>query len=54
VPVTFPAASTIFPDADRYGLSNAQCGYLFLPQMAPPARADIPPKGGMDRRAGTI
>ena len=30
--VTFPAASTIFTDPQRYGLSNSQYGGLFLPQ----------------------
>jgi MFS family permease len=32
--VTFPAASTIFTDPDRYDLSNTQYGVLFLPQVA--------------------
>jgi len=32
--VTFPAASTIFLDPDRYDLSNTQYGFLFLPQVA--------------------
>jgi predicted MFS family arabinose efflux permease len=31
--VTFPAASTIFTDPDRYDLSNTQYGLLFLPQV---------------------
>jgi fucose permease len=31
--VTFPAASTIFTDPDRYGLSNTQYGLLFVPQV---------------------
>jgi MFS family permease len=31
--VTFPAASTIFTDPDRYDLSNTQYGTLFLPQV---------------------
>jgi MFS family permease len=30
--VTFPAASTIFTDPQRYALSNSQYGGLFLPQ----------------------
>lgn len=30
--VTFPAASTIFTDPQRYGLSNSAYGGLFLPQ----------------------
>jgi len=30
--VTFPAASTIFTDPQRYGLSTSQYGGLFLPQ----------------------
>src|SRR6516165_2881748 len=31
--VTFPAASTIFTDPSRYGLSNTQYGTMFLPQV---------------------
>src|SRR6516162_931119 len=31
--VTFPAASTIFTDPTRYGLSNTQYGTMFLPQV---------------------
>jgi MFS family permease len=31
--VTFPAASTIFTDPDKYDLSNTQYGTLFLPQV---------------------
>jgi hypothetical protein len=31
--VTFPAASTIFTDPDEYGLSNTQCGFLFVLQV---------------------
>jgi MFS family permease len=31
--VTFPAASTIFTDPDRYDLSNTQYGLLFVPQV---------------------
>jgi len=31
--VTFPAASTIFTDPDRYDLSNSQYGLLFVPQV---------------------
>ena len=32
--VTFPAASTIFTAPSQYGLSNAQYGTMFLPQVA--------------------
>jgi fucose permease len=32
--VTFPAASTIFTSAREYGLSSAQYGDMFLPQVA--------------------
>jgi MFS family permease len=31
--VTFPAASTIFTDPSKYGLSNTQYGTMFLPQV---------------------
>ena len=31
--VTFPAASTIFTDKNEYGLSSAQYGDMFLPQV---------------------
>jgi MFS family permease len=31
--VTFPAASTIFTDPDRYDLSSTQYGLLFVPQV---------------------
>jgi hypothetical protein len=31
--VTFPAASAVFTDPDKYGLSNTQYGALFLPQV---------------------
>jgi MFS family permease len=31
--VTYPAASTIFTDPRQYGLSNAQYGTMFLPQV---------------------
>ncbi len=31
--VTFPAASTVFTDRAQYGLSSAQYGALFLPQV---------------------
>jgi MFS family permease len=31
--VTFPAASTIFTDADEYDLSSSQYGAMFLPQV---------------------
>jgi len=31
--VTFPAASTIFTEPSQYGLSNAQYGTMFLPQV---------------------
>ena len=31
--VTFPAASTIFTDPTKYGLSNTQYGTMFLPQV---------------------
>ena len=39
--VTFPAASTIFTDADRYDLSNTQYGLLFLPQVATAITASL-------------
>jgi MFS family permease len=39
--VTFPAASTIFADADEYDLSNAQYGVLFLPQVATAIAASL-------------
>ena len=31
--VTFPAASTIFTEKSRYGLSSSQYGAMFLPQV---------------------
>ena len=31
--VTFPAASTIFTDADEYGLTSTEYGFMFLPQV---------------------
>ena len=31
--VTFPAASTVFTDPDKYDLSNTRYGTLFLPQV---------------------
>jgi hypothetical protein len=40
--VTFPAASTIFTDPDRYDLSNTQYGLLFLPQVATAITASLP------------
>jgi fucose permease len=39
--VTFPAASTIFTDPDRYDLSNTQYGILFLPQVATAIAASL-------------
>ena len=39
--VTFPAASTIFTDADQYDLSNTQYGVLFLPQVATAVSASL-------------
>jgi MFS family permease len=39
--VTFPAASTIFTDPDRYDLSNTQYGLLFLPQVATAITASL-------------
>jgi hypothetical protein len=39
--VTFPAASTIFTDADQYDLSNTQYGVLFLPQVATAISASL-------------
>jgi fucose permease len=50
--VTFPAASTIFTDPDRYGLSNAQYGYLFLPQVATAIAASLL-AAPLARRLGT-
>ena len=31
--VTFPAASTIFTDADEYGLTSSEYGNVLLPQV---------------------
>jgi predicted MFS family arabinose efflux permease len=39
--VTFPAASTIFTDPDRYDLSNTQYGVLFLPQVGTAITASL-------------
>jgi fucose permease len=39
--VTFPAASTIFTDPDRYDLSNTQYGLLFLPQVVTAITASL-------------
>ena len=39
--VTFPAASTIFTDPDRYNLSNTQYGVLFLPQVTTAIAASL-------------
>jgi predicted MFS family arabinose efflux permease len=50
--VTFPAASTIFTDPDRYGLSSAQYGYLFVPQVAAAIAASLV-GSPLARRLGT-
>jgi predicted MFS family arabinose efflux permease len=50
--VTFPAASTIFTDPDRYDLSNTQYGVLFLPQVATAITASLL-GAGLARRFGT-
>ena len=39
--VTFPAASTIFTDPDRYDLSNTQYGLLFVPQVVTAITASL-------------
>ena len=39
--VTFPAASTIFTDPDRYDLSNSQYGLLFVPQVVTAIAASL-------------
>jgi MFS family permease len=50
--VTFPAASTIFTDADRYDLSNTQYGILFLPQVMTAITASLL-GSSLGRRFGT-
>jgi fucose permease len=50
--VTFPAASTIFTDPDRYDLSNTQYGALFLPQVATAITASLL-GASLGRRFGT-
>jgi hypothetical protein len=50
--VTFPAASTIFTDPDRYDLSNTQYGVLFLPQVATAITASLL-GASVGRRFGT-
>src|SRR4026208_1050626 len=50
--VTFPAASTIFTEPDRYDLSNTQYGLLFLPQVAT-APVAPPPGASPGNRFGT-
>jgi fucose permease len=39
--VTFPAASTIFTDPDRYDLTNTQYGLLFVPQVVTAIAASL-------------
>jgi fucose permease len=50
--VTFPAASTIFTDPDRYDLSNTQYGVLFLPQVVTAITASLL-GASLGRRIGT-
>jgi uncharacterized membrane protein YjdF len=50
--VTFPAASTIFTDPDRYDLSNTQYGLLFLPQVVTAIAASLV-GAWLGRRFGT-
>jgi len=50
--VTFPAASTIFTDADRYDLSNTQYGLLFVPQVVTAIAASLL-GSSLARRIGT-
>jgi MFS family permease len=50
--VTFPAASTIFTDPDRYDLSNSQYGLLFLPQVVTAITASLL-GASLGRRFGT-
>ena len=40
--VTFPAASTIFTEPSEYGLSNAQYGTMFLPQVVTAITGALP------------
>ena len=40
--VTFPAASTIFTSPSEYGLSNAQYGTMFLPQVVTAITGALP------------
>jgi fucose permease len=50
--VTFPAASTIFTDPQRYDLSSAQFGAMFLPQVVTAITASVA-GGGLAHRFGT-
>ena len=50
--VTFPAASTIFTDPDRYDLSNSQYGLLFVPQVVTAIAASLL-GAPISRRLGT-
>jgi len=50
--VTFPAASTIFTDPDRYDLSNTQYGLLFVPQVVTAIAASLL-GAALARRYGT-
>ena len=50
--VTFPAASTIFTDPERYDLSTTQYGVLFLPQVATAITASLL-GAQLGRRLGT-
>jgi predicted anti-sigma-YlaC factor YlaD len=44
--VTFPAASTIFTDTSKYGLSSTQYGAMFLPQVTLAIAASLHGRGG--------
>ena len=52
VPVTFPAASTIFTDPAQYDLSSTQYGTMFLPQVVTAITASLL-GGTLARRLGT-
>jgi MFS transporter len=50
--VTFPAASTIFTDPQRYDLSNTQYGLLFVPQVVTAIATSLL-AGPLGNRVGT-
>ncbi len=50
--VTFPAASTVFTDSAQYGLTSAQYGTLFLPQVIAAIAASLL-GAGLGSRFGT-